>query len=138
MQYYTKIAKDLQEGIDNVLWNEEEQIWLDYDTRKQRSRNRYYATNLAPLYTGSYDKSKAEQLANSSVAHLKKHGIPEYSGKWFIQRNSRQILLPLFSTQEGKKIFFFSFVDFEKCLGDVEKNSLFMKISSSYQFFPQN
>ncbi|XP_046735752.1 trehalase-like isoform X2 [Diprion similis] len=78
--YYHDIALSMLKGIDNILWNEEEEMWLDYDIENQRSRNRYYASNFAPLYCGSYNRSKAKDLAESSVRHLEKHGIMKFMG----------------------------------------------------------
>ncbi|XP_046606777.1 trehalase-like isoform X1 [Neodiprion virginianus] len=79
-EYWGKMANLIQDGLDNVLWNEQEEMWLDYDIEQQRSRNRYYASNFAPLYCGSYNRTKAKDLAESSVRHLEKHGITQFMG----------------------------------------------------------
>ncbi|XP_012269017.2 trehalase-like [Athalia rosae] len=78
--HYATIAQDFQEAIDNVLWNEEEHMWLDYDTVKKVSKTKFYPTNLTPLYTRSYDRSRAKDLARWSVAHLEKFKILDFMG----------------------------------------------------------
>lgn len=79
-QYYAKIAAELQLAIDNVLWNEEEGIWLDYDTKNNKSRNIFYPSNLAPLYTKSYNWHNREQLGLSAVKYLKSQIIDSFFG----------------------------------------------------------
>lgn len=80
-QYYTKISKEFQDAIDNVLWNEEEGVWFDWDTVKKEQRKQFYPTNLSPLYTGSFNVSNSKKLAYSAVAYLKKNEILDYMGK---------------------------------------------------------
>lgn len=54
-----------------LLWNEEEGIWLDYDLKKGTSRrNKFYASNLAPLWTGSYNKMMSRYYGNKAVQYL--------------------------------------------------------------------
>ncbi|TGZ50282.1 trehalase [Temnothorax longispinosus] len=78
--YYTKIASDYQAAIDNVLWNEDKGTWLDYDTRNKRSMNSFYPSNLAPLYTMSYDRNKRVKYAMKSISYLKRNKIDSYVG----------------------------------------------------------
>ncbi|XP_072763574.1 trehalase [Anoplolepis gracilipes] len=77
---YSKIAMDYQAAIDNVLWNEDEGIWLDYDTRNKRSRNTFYTSNLSPLYTMSYNRSRSTDYALKAISYLKKNQIDLYFG----------------------------------------------------------
>lgn len=83
-QYYAKIAAQLQLGIDNVLWNEEEGIWFDYDAKNNRPRSTFYPSNLAPLYTRSYNRQQNEQYALSAVKYLKSQGIDYFFGEYLI------------------------------------------------------
>ncbi|XP_011875047.1 PREDICTED: trehalase-like [Vollenhovia emeryi] len=77
---YAKIASDYQAAIDNVLWNEDVGTWLDYDTRDNRSRNTFYPSNLSPLYTMSYDRSKKKAYARRAITYLKENKIDSYVG----------------------------------------------------------
>jgi len=78
-QYYSKIASKYQAAIDNVLWNEKEGTWLDYDTKNKRSRNMFYPSNLMPLYTKSY-RSDKDKYAKRAIDYLKKNNIESYFG----------------------------------------------------------
>ncbi|KYQ48224.1 Trehalase [Trachymyrmex zeteki] len=78
--YYAQIASDYQAAIDNVLWNEVEGVWLDYDMRNKQSRNIFYPSNLSPLYTMSYDWSKRHKYALQSVSYIKRNKIDFYIG----------------------------------------------------------
>ncbi|XP_076764889.1 trehalase [Xylocopa sonorina] len=79
-QYYAKVAGQLQTAIDSVLWNEEVGIWLDYDMKNQKSRNMFYPSNLAPLYTRSYQRHRREQYALSAVKYLVSQNIDSFFG----------------------------------------------------------
>ncbi|XP_067216619.1 trehalase isoform X2 [Linepithema humile] len=80
VRYYTKIAQEYQTAIDNILWNKDEGIWLDYDTKNKQSRNKFYPTNLTPLYTFSYDPIKKIGYAQKAVSYLKKNKIDTFYG----------------------------------------------------------
>ncbi|CAK9802112.1 tre1 [Anthophora plagiata] len=79
-QYYAKIAAELQMAIDNVLWNEDVGIWLDYDVKNNKPRNHFYPSNLAPLYTRSYNRHQREQYALSAVKYLTSQDIDSFFG----------------------------------------------------------
>lgn len=83
-RYYDKIAKTYQTAIDNVLWNDNEGIWLDYDTKNKRSKTSFYPSNLSPLYTQSYDTTKKLKYAKKAVAYLKKNKIDLYYGEFYL------------------------------------------------------
>lgn len=50
-------------------------MWLDYDISKEKSRNYFYASNLAPLWTGSYDNKLSEYYGDAAVDYLIKNNI---------------------------------------------------------------
>ncbi|XP_024938586.1 trehalase isoform X2 [Cephus cinctus] len=79
-RYYEDIAKEYQVAIDNVLWNEEKGIWLDYDIKNKKQRDIFYPTNLTPLYTKSYDISRSREYADKMVNYLNSIGIIDYMG----------------------------------------------------------
>ncbi|XP_063971804.1 trehalase-like [Diachasmimorpha longicaudata] len=74
------IARTYQLGIDEVLWNEEAGIWLDYDLKNRRPRRFFYPSNLTPLYTKSFDSSKSDIYAKRTVEYLKAEGIGDFMG----------------------------------------------------------
>ncbi|XP_017881925.1 trehalase-like isoform X1 [Ceratina calcarata] len=79
-QYYAKIASEFQMAIDNVLWNAEEGIWMDYDVQNEEPRRAFYPSNLTPLYTRSYNRQQREQYALSAVKYLKSQNIDHFFG----------------------------------------------------------
>lgn len=79
---YAKLAVDIQTAIDNILWNKDEEIWLDYDRRTKRSRNTFYPSNLTPLYTMSYNRNKTVDYALQAISYLKRNQVDLYFGKF--------------------------------------------------------
>ncbi|XP_026818193.1 trehalase-like isoform X1 [Rhopalosiphum maidis] len=73
--FYKQLAYRYQVGINALLWNEDEKIWLDFDTTIAESRNYFYASNLAPLWTGSYDDKLSEFYGDSAVEYLIRNNI---------------------------------------------------------------
>lgn len=61
--------------IFQLLWNEEERMWLDFDSTTGKSRNYFYASNLAPLWTGSYDEKLSKFYGDSAVDYLIRNNI---------------------------------------------------------------
>lgn len=78
--HFAKIAAKFQEGIDNVLWNEAEGTWLDYDARNGKPRVDFYPSNLTPLYTRSYDPARTMEYALKTVRYLKRQKIDSFFG----------------------------------------------------------
>jgi alpha,alpha-trehalase len=58
-----------------LLWNEEEKMWLDFDNLSGKSRNYFYASNLAPLWTGSYDEKLSKFYGDAAVDYLIRNQI---------------------------------------------------------------
>nr|Q8MMG9.1 RecName: Full=Trehalase; AltName: Full=Alpha,alpha-trehalase; AltName: Full=Alpha,alpha-trehalose glucohydrolase; Flags: Precursor [Pimpla hypochondriaca]CAD31109.1 trehalase [Pimpla hypochondriaca] len=79
-KYYKDIATSYQQAIDDVLWSESEGVWLDFDLRNSQHRNYFFPTNVAPLYTQSFDSSKAQIYGQRAAAYLTRNGILDYMG----------------------------------------------------------
>ncbi|XP_076293625.1 trehalase isoform X3 [Lasioglossum baleicum] len=77
---YEKLAVQIQQAIDNVLWNQAAGIWLDYNLKTNQPRNTFYPTNLAPLYTMSYNPVHRREYALSAVKYLQSQGIDRFLG----------------------------------------------------------
>nr|QUU43766.1 trehalase [Trichogramma dendrolimi] len=80
MKYYTSVAKEYRRGIDEVLWNEVDGIWYDWDTKHHKPRRLFYATNLTPLYTLSYNPAKALLYGKKATNYLQAKGIENFEG----------------------------------------------------------
>lgn len=44
-------------NISQVLWNETEGIWLDYDMVNKKHRNYFFLSNFLPLWSKTYYKT---------------------------------------------------------------------------------
>jgi len=73
--HYEDVAQDWLEAVTKVLWHEEVGVWLDYDILNEVKRDYFYPTNIAPLWTGCYDRSKGEEYTARIMKYLEKTGI---------------------------------------------------------------
>ncbi|KAJ8675851.1 hypothetical protein QAD02_011637 [Eretmocerus hayati] len=78
--HYDTIAANYRDAIDALLWNEEDGTWYDFDKKNKQQRKIFYLSNLTPLYTMSYDKSRSYYYGQRSVDYLHKHKIKDYLG----------------------------------------------------------
>ena len=69
-------------AIDNVLWDDKEKVWFDYDVKTKEHRRMFYPSNLAPLYTRSYNYIEREYYALFAVAYLKSQNIDSFFGEF--------------------------------------------------------
>ncbi|XP_014216724.1 trehalase-like [Copidosoma floridanum] len=79
-KYYKGIAEDLRAAIAAVNWNSTEGTWFDYDAKHQKHRTSFYPSNLAPLYTMSYERDLASSLGQQIVDYLHRKGILDFAG----------------------------------------------------------
>ncbi|CAH1390439.1 unnamed protein product [Nezara viridula] len=77
--HYKILSKDLLVSIEMVLWNEEEQVWLDYDLEHEKSRKYFHISNLAPLWSRSYSKGKV-QMTKAVLEYIYSNKIDQYKG----------------------------------------------------------
>ncbi|CAD7012312.1 trehalase isoform X2 [Ceratitis capitata] len=78
-EYELKAAKIL-EAIQAVHWNEEAGVWLDYDMINQKPRNYFVPTNLAPLWTGAYNRNDSEKISASVLKYIDDLKLDSYPG----------------------------------------------------------
>ncbi|KAI3379068.1 hypothetical protein SNEBB_000773 [Seison nebaliae] len=63
---YRSIAQRIQNGINEVLWNDIHGSWFDYDLREMNHRTKfYYISSLTPLYVKCQRSIKQEYRAIS-------------------------------------------------------------------------
>ncbi|KAL0268857.1 UNVERIFIED_CONTAM: hypothetical protein PYX00_010664 [Menopon gallinae] len=67
---YRKISEEWLQAVTDVLYHPDLGIWLDYDLRNDIRREYFYPSNLAPLWTECYDKSKVKEVASGVVKYL--------------------------------------------------------------------
>uniref|UniRef100_A0A8D8Y4L3 Trehalase n=1 Tax=Cacopsylla melanoneura TaxID=428564 RepID=A0A8D8Y4L3_9HEMI len=71
---YKNIAREFNEAIQEVLWNDKVGAWLDYDTGNKQHRNFFYLSNLTPLWTNSYTMHK-HYVAEKVLQYLRDNHV---------------------------------------------------------------
>ncbi|VVC44697.1 Hypothetical protein CINCED_3A004273 [Cinara cedri] len=79
-KHYNEIGNRFQIGINALLWNEEEGIWLDYDLTTKSSRKYFYTSNFAPLWTGSYERKLRTYYGKRAMDYLLVNGVINQDG----------------------------------------------------------
>lgn len=69
-------ASVLELGISNVLWDDKEGIWFDYDIEMKQRRPYFYASNLAPLATDKFAMLYTQKV----LKYLERNNITMYPG----------------------------------------------------------
>jgi len=77
--HYKLRAQKLLQAMDAILWREDRGIWLDYDLRNLKSRDYFYMSNFAPLWTGSYQQNPVT-LTKQVLNYISESNIAEYIG----------------------------------------------------------
>nr|AQV08185.1 trehalase [Locusta migratoria] len=89
-EYYRELAEKWKEAVNAVLWHDEVGTWLDYDMLNDMKRDYFYPSNIAPLWTGCYDKDDHQKIGKilkyleKSQVMSSRGGIPtslEHSGE---------------------------------------------------------
>lgn len=73
-------AQELFTAVNEVLWDEESGIWLDYDLINNKLRPYFTPTNFAPLWTNCFDLSKREHIVEKILAYIETHKLDDYPG----------------------------------------------------------
>ena len=79
-QLFHNANQQLVQSIENVLWNEEQGVWLDFDLTSGKSRDYFCPSNVWPLWTESYDHSRKNMFTSRAMEYLKKQGLEDYEG----------------------------------------------------------
>ncbi|CAH2038003.1 unnamed protein product, partial [Iphiclides podalirius] len=65
------LAKQWRRTIDEVLWDEDDGIWYDYNLISKGHRKYFYPSNLAPLWMEAVDAHRAKQHAPRVMKYLR-------------------------------------------------------------------
>lgn len=79
IEWHTK-AKEWQNAIENILWDENDGIWYDYDLKKSEHRKKFFLSNLTPLWTKTFDRKQGIKFGNLAVKYLMNHKILDFLG----------------------------------------------------------
>lgn len=72
---YQQMALKWLEAVTEILWHEEEGVWLDYDLLNDKKRDYFYPSNVAPLLTGCYDRDSETEIVRGVLKYLQKTNV---------------------------------------------------------------
>lgn len=78
--YWHEMSMRWQKSIEEVLWNNEDGIWYDYDIKLSKQRKYFYPSNVAPLWSNCFDKYKGETLGMRVLKYLSDSGAFDTNG----------------------------------------------------------
>ncbi len=77
--YYERLADDLTEAVEAVLWDEEDGIWYDYDFVRGQSRKAFTPSNLVPLWSCTMTPERRPVMCQRAVQYTLRQNIDSYS-----------------------------------------------------------
>lgn len=78
--HWAYLAKQWRNNINEVLWNDEDGVWYDYDLKNNIHRKYFYPTNLSPLWMGAVEKSLIRGYAPRVLGYLKQSSGLDFPG----------------------------------------------------------
>lgn len=78
--HWAYIAKQWRSSIKEVLWNNEDGVWYDYDMSNEQHRKYFYPSNVAPLWMGVVDKAFIKENAPRIQEYLRLSKGLDYPG----------------------------------------------------------
>lgn len=74
--HWERLAKQWRTTIAEVLWNDGDGVWYDWDLANGRHRKYFYPSNVAPLWMGAVDKQFIRKNAPRILTWLdNSHGL---------------------------------------------------------------
>ncbi|XP_038212022.1 uncharacterized protein LOC119832422 [Zerene cesonia] len=78
--HWAYLAKQWRNNIKEVLWDDEDGVWYDWDLANKQFRKYFYPSNVAPLWMGAVEKSFVKTNAHRIFNYLQQsHGL-DYPG----------------------------------------------------------
>lgn len=74
------LAKYWRNAIANVLWDENDGVWYDYDMDAKAFRKHFFPSCVTPLWAGAIDVDLAPKYASRLVRYLLSSGALEFPG----------------------------------------------------------
>lgn len=79
-QEFEDKAQEFYVAINEVLWDEESGIWLDYDLINNKLRPYFTPTNFAPLWTNCFNLSRRANITEKVLAYIDRLKLDDYPG----------------------------------------------------------
>nr|QOI60660.1 trehalase-1 [Mythimna separata] len=77
---FAALASDLRNSIEAVLWNKEDSMWYDYNTRDNLHRKYFYSSNVAPLWQNAVSSTFLMANGPKIVSSLEQSGGLDFPG----------------------------------------------------------
>lgn len=74
------LAAEWKNAINEVLWDDEDGIWYDYDLKNEIHRKYFFPTNVAPLWTGVVSNTLIKEYAPRVVSYLRQSSGLDFPG----------------------------------------------------------
>lgn len=79
-KYWLELSELWKYNIEKVLYSTEDGIWFDYDSKLNKHRKYFSASNFAPLWADAVEEDVKKERGNNAVQYLRKHGVLDYHG----------------------------------------------------------
>lgn len=79
-QKWWSLAKYWRSAIENVMWNNEDGVWYDYDALAKAPRKHFYPSCVTPLWSAAIEDYNAPKYADRIVKHLLASGALDFPG----------------------------------------------------------
>lgn len=66
--------------MNEVLWNEDQGCWSDFDMINRKHRGFFVVTNLAPLFYRCFDDKNTAEISEKIMTYIKKHALDSFPG----------------------------------------------------------
>ncbi|CAF4954130.1 unnamed protein product [Pieris macdunnoughi] len=74
------LAKYWRNAIENVMWDDADGVWYDYDAQAKAPRRHFYPSCTAPLWAGAVEEYDAPRYAGRLVRYLLASGALDFPG----------------------------------------------------------
>ncbi|XP_066246695.1 trehalase-like [Euwallacea similis] len=73
-------AHEWESAIQEVLYDEKDGIWYDFDAVLSKPRKMFFPSNFSPLWANAYNQNLKEQYGKRAANYFKATGIGQYRG----------------------------------------------------------
>lgn len=77
---WRSFAYNWRKAIENVLWDDTDGSWFDYDINAKALRKHFFPSCATPLWAGAVENADAEKYARRFVKYLITSGAMNFSG----------------------------------------------------------
>ena len=70
---YQSLSQKRADAIQEVMWNNNDGVWYDFNSRTGRQRRHFYPSNVFPLYVGCFKDSGVADFETDVENYLQVH-----------------------------------------------------------------